>query len=76
MIGSWSTVYTHNAHETPAGGEVGVGLGGEHAENVVVLPVSSAIDPSMYLLALSSPRAPARRSSSSLEGPTTLREGL
>jgi len=28
------------------------------------------------LIALSSPRAPARRSSSSLEGPTTLREGL
>lgn len=32
-------MYTHNEHEAPAGGEVGVRLGGEDAENVVVLPV-------------------------------------
>jgi hypothetical protein len=42
-------VYTHNAHKTPTGGEVSVGLGGEDAENIVVLPVLSAIAPSRYL---------------------------
>ena len=30
-------MYTHNEHETPTGGDVGVRLGGEDAENVVVL---------------------------------------
>lgn len=43
-------MYTHNEHETPTGGDVGVRLGGEDAENVVVLPGSSAIAPSRCLL--------------------------
>lgn len=68
----------HAYHEdgAPAGGEVGVGLRREDAEHVVVLqPVSIAFPPNRVLF-IFSPRAPARRSSSSLAGPTTFHADL
>jgi len=45
-----SICFTYNEHETPAGGDVGVSLGCEDTQDIVVLELQSAIVPSQLFL--------------------------